>query len=224
MTPARRSQRRMRWTSGSPATGSAALARTNDSGRRRVARPAVSTSAGIIPSVNTMFAPVRPNSLAVLDEEAAIGVEDEVGRRAPERRRHGEDALFAAFDLDERADRRLVERDGDVLGRELLAVLLVAEPDVQPELLEHALQTSPSPTTVSCSSRIFIVPGCTGPLNVSRLLPDSVRMRSDAAAAAERFVLGIEQRSSCSRRDAAARRRRRGSAARACVGSCRTGV
>ena len=57
-----------------------------------------------------------------------------------ERLGHRGDAVLAAFDLDEDADRRFVDRDDDVLVRELLAVLLVAEPDVQAELLEHAQQ------------------------------------------------------------------------------------
>src|SRR5215470_1402169 len=35
----------------------------------------------------------------------------------------------------------------------------------------------PSPTIVSISSRILISAGCTGPLNVSRLLPPSIRTR-----------------------------------------------
>ncbi len=47
---------------------------------------------------------------------------------------------FAAFDLDERADRRLVDGDDDVVGRELLAVLLVAKPDVEAELLKNRQQ------------------------------------------------------------------------------------
>ena len=53
---------------------------------------------------------------------------------------HRQDALLAAFDLDVGADRRLVERDRHVFGGVLFPVLLVAEPHVQPELFEHALQ------------------------------------------------------------------------------------
>ena len=50
------------------------------------------------------------------------------------------DVLLAAFDLDERADRRFVDGDHDVLGRELLAVLLVAEPHAQPQLVQDGEQ------------------------------------------------------------------------------------
>src|SRR6202008_1098057 len=77
--------------------------------------------------------------LAMLDEEAAVGIEDEVRRRASERDRHRQNPFFAPFDLDEGPDRRLVDRDHDVLGGVLLAVLLVAEPDVKAELFEHPL-------------------------------------------------------------------------------------
>src|SRR5262249_23002901 len=41
-------------------------------------------------------------------------------------------------DLDERADWRLVDRDDHIVEREFLAVLLVAEPGAEPELLEDA--------------------------------------------------------------------------------------
>ena len=50
------------------------------------------------------------------------------------------DGVFAALDLDEHADRRFVDRDHHVVGGELLAVLLVAEPDVQAERLEDGQQ------------------------------------------------------------------------------------
>ena len=89
---------------------------------------------------NTMSGPLSPSASRCCRNNAAVGIEDVVGVRAAERRGHVRDALLAAFDLDEDADRRLVDRDDDVLVRELLAVLLVAEPDVEPELLEHAQQ------------------------------------------------------------------------------------
>ena len=50
------------------------------------------------------------------------------------------DAALAAFDLDEHADGRFVDRDDAVVEREFLAVLLVAEPDVESQLFEHAQQ------------------------------------------------------------------------------------
>ena len=53
---------------------------------------------------------------------------------------HRQDGLFASLDLHVGADRRLVERDRHIFSGVFLAVLLVAEPHVQPELLEHALQ------------------------------------------------------------------------------------
>src|SRR4029434_2849849 len=68
--------------------------------------------------------------LPVLDEQTAVGVEDEIGGAAAERARHLVDAFFAAFNLDEGADRRFIERDRDVRGGELFAVFLVPEPHV----------------------------------------------------------------------------------------------
>ena len=49
-------------------------------------------------------------------------------------------AALAPFDLDECADRRFVNRDGDILVRELLAIFLVPEPHAEAELFEHAQQ------------------------------------------------------------------------------------
>ena len=91
-------------------------------------------------SANIMSAPVSPSRFSSLQEQPAIRVEHVVGLAAPERARHGLDRPLAAFDLDERADRRLVERDRGVLGRELLTELLVPEPDVETQRLEHARQ------------------------------------------------------------------------------------
>ena len=75
--------------------------------------------------------------LAVPHEEAAVRIEHVVGRPAAERDRHLRDAAIAAFDFDETSPtRRLVDRDDHIVERELLAVLLVAEPDVEAELLQ----------------------------------------------------------------------------------------
>ena len=76
----------------------------------------------------------------MLQEEEAVRVGDVVRRRAAERARRLVDRVFAAFDLDEHADRRLIDRDHHVVVREFLAVFLVAEPDVQAELFEDGLQ------------------------------------------------------------------------------------
>ena len=136
---------RMRPTSGWPATGSAALARTSDSGRSRVARPAVRTSAGnhapaASPASNSMSRARQVVRLRERHEEPAIRVEDEVGGRAAQRVGHRQDAFFRAFDFEVGADRRLVERDDDARRLELLAELLIAEPRLQAELLQHAAQ------------------------------------------------------------------------------------
>src|SRR5689334_9607393 len=96
-------------------TGSAALARTRDRGRRRVARPAVSTSAGIMRHAARHARAVgersflaehhvracQPELFAMLDEEAAIRVEHEIGLCPPERLSDRENPALAAFDLDE---------------------------------------------------------------------------------------------------------------------------
>ena len=74
---------------GSPATGRAAFARTSDSGRRRVARPAVRTSAGqvdrsiIQPDGSEHHVAVRQAVRgAMLQEQRAVGISDVVGRRS----------------------------------------------------------------------------------------------------------------------------------------------
>src|SRR5436190_5048131 len=105
----------MCWTSAWSPTGSAPLARTNERGRSRVASPAVSSSAGIILdaaryddqrfdgsfSAEHHVRAGQPELVAMLDEQAAVRVEDEIGRRAPERGRHRENAFLAAFNFHE---------------------------------------------------------------------------------------------------------------------------
>ena len=54
--------------------------------------------------------------------------------------------------------------------------------------------STPSPTTVSNSSRSFIAEGCTGPLKVMRLLPFSMRMRSAQPRSRSESAGGVEQR------------------------------
>src|SRR6185436_15437550 len=131
----------VRRASGSPSTGAAALARASVSGCRRVPRPAVRTSARtLLGSPEHHVGAVEPGFLLVLQEQRAVGVYDVVGRPPSEGARHGGDARFAALDLDEHADRRLVDGDDDVLVREFLAVLLVAEPDVEAQFLEDPQQ------------------------------------------------------------------------------------
>ena len=61
---------------------------------------------------------------------------DVVGRAAAKRHGRRSDAAVAAFDLHERADRCLVHRHDDIVEREFLAVLLVAEPDAKSRPLE----------------------------------------------------------------------------------------
>ena len=69
-------------------------------------------------------------------KSASVGVEDEVLGGAAQGAGDLEDALFAAFDLDEHPDRRLVNRDDHVAEGEFLAILLIAEPDRVAERLE----------------------------------------------------------------------------------------
>src|SRR6185503_17594846 len=57
------------------------------------------------------------------EEQPAIRVEDEFVRRSAERKGERHDGALAAFDLDERTDRRFIEGDGGVLGREFLSEL-----------------------------------------------------------------------------------------------------
>ena len=129
----------------------------------------------------------------MLDEEAAVGIEHEIRRRASERNRHREDAFFAAFDLDERADGRLVDGDDDVFGGVLLAVLLVAEPHVQAELLEHALQHF----AVANDGLVLVAhlhrSGQHGTFEGQQVLARLGADAQHAAAPAQRFILRIEQ-------------------------------
>ena len=127
----------MRRTSGSPATGSAALARTSDSGRSRVARPAVRTSAGIIRRANTMSAPSSPNCSRRVEEQPAIRVEDEVVRRAAERLRSSPGCACSPPSISTKvptgvSSSAIVTSSAANSSRNFS----IAEPDVQPELLE----------------------------------------------------------------------------------------
>src|SRR5687767_11504007 len=101
-----------RRTSGTPLTGMAALARTEVSGRRRVPRPAARIRARNARSIagrgpeERRFGPedhvgrCEAVRVAVLQEQAAIGVEDVVVGRAAERRGRVLDPLLAALDFD----------------------------------------------------------------------------------------------------------------------------
>src|SRR6187397_2990159 len=121
--PCETSQRMLRRTSGSPSTAAAAFALASVSGWSRVPSPAASTSARIYP-LPRGFAPLascivaiehhvaagEAELLAVLEEQPPIGIEDVVRRAPAEQASHVGDAVLAAFDLDEDADRRLVYR------------------------------------------------------------------------------------------------------------------
>src|SRR5438876_5743445 len=131
----------MRRTSGTPATGTAGLASVSVTGRSLVPRPAVNASACVIigrsAGVKQHVGRFDAALLAVLHEETAVGIEDVVAGAAPEQLRRLRDAAIAAFDFNKHADRRFVDRDDAVVECELLAVLLVAEPDVEAELAEN---------------------------------------------------------------------------------------
>src|SRR5262245_32348325 len=121
---------------GVPLTGTAALARRSVSGLRRVPRPAVITSvrggAALRPRIRLGKDHVGTGQavrVAQLQEEASVRVEDVVIRRAAQRLGHGRDTLLATFDFDEHTTRRLIDRDDHILVGELLAILLVPEPD-----------------------------------------------------------------------------------------------
>src|SRR5690349_20377729 len=149
VTPCPASHLAIRRTIGSPATGTAAFARTSVSGRSRVPRPAVSISAW-----RNVSALSRPSQLLQLLEQhvrdrdaarfavdlvqPAIRVDEVVAGSAAERLRRVGDSSVAAFDLDERPDRRFVQRQQHIVERELFAILLIAEPDAEAELLEDA--------------------------------------------------------------------------------------
>src|SRR5262245_47520555 len=120
----------MRRISGSPATGTAGFALTSVSGRRRVPRPAVSTSALVTSGMREEHIADRQASpRLVLDVQRAIRGEHVVRWSAPESFDGAKDAGFAAFDFDEGANRRFVDGDDGVAEPELFAHFFVAEPD-----------------------------------------------------------------------------------------------
>src|SRR6478609_5415656 len=81
--------------------------------------------------------------LAVTNEQSTIGVEKVIRWAASERLGRPLDSAFAAFDLDEHADGRFVDRDDAVVDGEFLAVLLVAKPHAESERLENAQRQRP---------------------------------------------------------------------------------
>src|SRR5215471_17856421 len=62
------------------------------------------------------------------------------------------------------------------------------------------IKTSPSPTTVSISSRTFTVAGCTGPLKVNTLRPPSCRTRRADRRRRRSSLVVSSRQSSCRRR------------------------
>ena len=126
VTPCAASQRTMRRMIGSPATGIAGLAHASVSGRSRVPSPAASTSACVTHRLR--YSPAKSMSVTAVraprsGARTGRGKSRAGSRRAAaERRGRRCDAALAAFDLDEGADRRLVDRDDDIVQRELLAV------------------------------------------------------------------------------------------------------
>ena len=132
----------MRRTIGSPATGIAGLARTSVSGRRRVPSPAVSSRARAAAraisfprtacrSARRRAARSRRGTASRYDDDDVVAL----GRgRAPRRRRECRRRRLRS----RRTCRRGVSSMAidHVAERELLAVFLVAEPDLEAELLE----------------------------------------------------------------------------------------
>jgi hypothetical protein len=100
---------------------------------------------------------------------------------------------FAALDLDERADRRLVYGDDDVVGRELLSVLLVAKPDMEAELLkdreQHVAVGDDRLTFLAQFHRAVLH----GPLEGEQALPAFVPYPEDRTLAPKQLVVGVQQ-------------------------------
>src|SRR5690242_15605632 len=111
----------MRRIIGRPATGMAGLARTSVSGRRRVPRPAVRTSAcegsceggtGSAKGARSILVEQhlggrRAARFAVAEVQRPVRIDDVVAGPAPERLGGLGNAPVAALDLDEGANRRL---------------------------------------------------------------------------------------------------------------------
>src|SRR5689334_12398937 len=129
----------------------------------------------------------------MLDEETSIGVQDEIRWRTPEREGHREDPFLAPFDFDEGADRGFVNRNRDVFGAVLLAVLLVAKPDVQAELFEHALHD----LAVANHRLIFVAdlhrPRKDRTLERQKAFAGFSAEAQHAAAPSQRFIFGVEE-------------------------------
>ncbi len=82
-----------------------------------------------------------PVARCVLEEERAIRGPDVIVRRPAERGGGAHDGGFAAFELDEDANRRLVNRDDEAVERVLLAKLLIAEARNEAQTGEDGLYT-----------------------------------------------------------------------------------
>src|SRR5262245_2777263 len=204
--PNSRTRVRIRPISPSPATGSAGLARTSDSGRKRLPTPAARTSAGqpdsrlMRDSSNGLHAGGEDHVLAgqavlvsMLKEEKSVRVGDVIVGRPSERGCSAVDRLLTALDFDERADGRLVDGDHDVVRTEFLAVLLVAEPDVEAELLQdreqHVAVGDDGFTFLAEFHRARLY----GPFESEKALAALVPHSQHRSLPAELFIIGIEQ-------------------------------
>ena len=162
--------------------GSRASRGRDVSGRSRVPRPAVRTSAwrpSASVGVEQHVAGRQAALLAVPDEQPAIRFEHVVGGPAAERSRDAVDAALRR--LRSRRTRRPAFRRWRRCSRRARTPRGTSGSETRRGI--RALRGCcssrwPSPTTVSSSSRTFMRAGCTGPLKVSRLRPPSMRTRS----------------------------------------------
>ena len=150
---------------------------------------------------------VSPNSLAMLEEQAAVGIEHVVGRRAPERIGHRRDALLAA--LRSRRTRRPASRrsrPSRPRARTLRDISRSGTRRAIPAPRECAARTAPSPTIVSSSSRSFMIDWLNRALErdpALAVLDAHAQHAAGGGATSRRRVSSSE--SSCSRRQSSGR-------------------
>src|SRR5689334_19919391 len=130
----------------------------------------------------------------MLDEQGAIGIQKEIGRRSSERLGDRHDSVLSSLDLHECSDRGFVDGDRDVFRRVLLAIFLVPEPDMQADFLEHTLHDLAVADHGFVLVANFHRSGEHGTLEreqaPARFGPDA----QHAPAMTERFIFGVEQR------------------------------